>query len=411
VTAQNDSGSIELGVKFRSDVAGFITGVRFYKGAGNTGTHVGNLWSSTGTLLATATFTNETATGWQQVTFSAPVAITANTTYVASYFAPNGHYAIDVPYFTAEVASWPLRALETGAAGGNGVYMYGGSSSFPTNSWNGSNYWVDVVFASTASDTIPPTISSRTPAAGATNVANDTDVTATFNEAINQSSLSFTLVDEEDDEVAADVSYDAPSRKATLDPDSNLIPGETYTATISASDTAGNAMSEVTWTFTTKACPCSLFTASDTPVIPSQSDTDPITLGVKFRSDIPGRITGIRFYKGLANTGTHIAHLWTSGGSQLATATFSGETASGWQQVLFSTPVDIDADTTYVASYHAPNGGYSRTVGFFENLLLRYPLRGMNGTNGVFAIGPAGTFPTSSFSSTNYFVDVIFVPD
>ncbi len=52
---------VELGVKFRSDVAGTITGIRFYKATANTGTHVGNLWSSTGTQLATATFTDETA--------------------------------------------------------------------------------------------------------------------------------------------------------------------------------------------------------------------------------------------------------------------------------------------------------------------------------------------------------------
>ena len=77
-----DSGpdsAVELGVKFRSDTAGYITGIRFYKASTNTGTHVGNLWTSTGTLLATATFTNETASGWQQVNFATPVAITANT--------------------------------------------------------------------------------------------------------------------------------------------------------------------------------------------------------------------------------------------------------------------------------------------------------------------------------------------
>ena len=65
-----DAQPAELGVKFRADVSGSITGVRFYKGASNTGTHVGHLWSNTGTLLATATFTNETASGWQQVMFS-----------------------------------------------------------------------------------------------------------------------------------------------------------------------------------------------------------------------------------------------------------------------------------------------------------------------------------------------------
>ena len=77
-----------------------ITGIRFYKGSANTGTHVGDLWSSSGTLLATATFTNETASGWQQVNFSSPVSITAGTTYIASYHTNTGHYA-DTPYYFA----------------------------------------------------------------------------------------------------------------------------------------------------------------------------------------------------------------------------------------------------------------------------------------------------------------------
>src|SRR5204862_7548287 len=51
--------AVELGMKFRSDVNGYITGIRFYKGAGNTGTHIGNLWSANGSKLASATFSSE----------------------------------------------------------------------------------------------------------------------------------------------------------------------------------------------------------------------------------------------------------------------------------------------------------------------------------------------------------------
>ena len=140
--------SVELGVKFRSDVAGTITGIRFYKASANTGTHVGNLWSSTGTKLATVTFTGETGSGWQQMLFSSPVAITANTVYVASYHANAGHYSADVNYFaTAGVDNPPLHALANGVSGGNGVFAYGTSSAFPTQTWNAANYWVDVVFS------------------------------------------------------------------------------------------------------------------------------------------------------------------------------------------------------------------------------------------------------------------------
>src|SRR6202171_3899668 len=68
--ANPDSSAVEVGVKFTSDVAGSITGIRFYKGSGNTGTHVGNLWSGTGTRLATATFAGGTGSGWRHVHLS-----------------------------------------------------------------------------------------------------------------------------------------------------------------------------------------------------------------------------------------------------------------------------------------------------------------------------------------------------
>src|SRR5205807_2230472 len=100
-----------------------------------------------GTLLATATFTNETASGWQQVTLSQPVAIQPNTVYIASYHTTVGHYADDTNYFTATHSSGPLHAPADGASGPDGVYAYGPSGTFPTTGWLASNYWVDVDFA------------------------------------------------------------------------------------------------------------------------------------------------------------------------------------------------------------------------------------------------------------------------
>ena len=140
---------VELGMSFKSDVNGFITGVRFYKSANNTGTHVGNLWTSTGTLLATATFTNETASGWQQVNFSNPVAITANTVYVASYHCTVGHYSVNGGAFaTSGVDNAPLHALVNTGSTPDGPFAYGSTSQFPKNTYNSANYWVDVAFSS-----------------------------------------------------------------------------------------------------------------------------------------------------------------------------------------------------------------------------------------------------------------------
>jgi len=190
IAAQNDSNSIEVGLKFKSDIAGYITAIRFYKGTTNTGTHIGNLWTSSGTLLESVTFTGETASGWQQATFSTPILISANTVYVASYFAAAGHYAIDAGYFaSAGFDNTTLHALQDGVSGGNGVFLYSAASAFPTNTSGSANYWVDVVFAQTPQQTgvtVAPTSFTLT-AAGATQ---QLTTTATYSDGSTQNVTS-----------------------------------------------------------------------------------------------------------------------------------------------------------------------------------------------------------------------------
>jgi hypothetical protein len=92
------------------------------------------MWSNGGTLLASATFTSETASGWQEVIFANAVPVTANTTYVVSYFAPQGHYSFDAGYFASSgVSNSPLQALQDGTDGANGVYSYNATSTFPNS--------------------------------------------------------------------------------------------------------------------------------------------------------------------------------------------------------------------------------------------------------------------------------------
>jgi hypothetical protein len=76
------------------------------------------------------------------------VSIAANTTYVVSYHTTSGYYAVNGGYFNSQsVYSAPLRAPSTGSVGGNGVFRYGTTNAFPNSTYNGNNYWVDVVFA------------------------------------------------------------------------------------------------------------------------------------------------------------------------------------------------------------------------------------------------------------------------
>ena len=196
--------------------------------------------------------------------------INANTTYIASYHAPAGHYAATNGYFaTGGFDSPPLHALGDGVDGPNGVYHYdsAGGSAFPTSTFQSSNYWVDVVFENTVGpDTVPPTITARAPANGATNVSTGANVTATFSEPMDPATINGTTVQLRDPSsavVPATVTYDAAQRRAILDPTSALQNSTTYTATVKGgaggvTDDASpaNALAaDSTWSFTTAAPP------------------------------------------------------------------------------------------------------------------------------------------------------------
>jgi len=162
-----DTTAVELGVKFTADYSGSITGIRFYKAAANTGTHTGSLWSASGTRLAQTTFTDESASGWQTATFASPVPITAGTTYVASYFAPNGHYSVTSSGLASGVDNAPLHAVAN-TTSRNGVFAYGSASLFPTASFSASSYGVDVFLAAPAA---PGAVSGVTATAGQSSAA------------------------------------------------------------------------------------------------------------------------------------------------------------------------------------------------------------------------------------------------
>jgi hypothetical protein len=400
----NDTNAVELGVKFTAAVSGSVTGLRFYKGPQNTGPHVADLWNSNGTLLATATFSNETASGWQQVNFSSPVSITAGTTYIASYHT-NGDYSANDGFFTSPVVSGDLTA----PASGNGVYAYGSGGIFPTNTFDASNYWVDVVYTKGATAPQPPVANNdsgfvvsengSTTIAASALLANDTDP--------NGLALSVTGVS---NPANGTVSYNTSSQVVTFTPTANYAGPASFSYAIS--DSSGQtASASVALTVNSPSPTQSLFSANSVPSVVTDSDPHPVELGLKFQASTNGEITGLRFYKGPQNTGTHVADLWSSTGTLLATATFTNETANGWQQVNFSNPVAITAGTTYIASYHS-NGHYSDDPNLFATALtsgsLTAPASSSSGGNGVYAYGSAGLFPTNTFNSSSYGVDVVF---
>ena len=409
VTATSDGSNVELGVKFVPQSDGYVTGIRFYKGAGNTGTHTGTLWSSTGAPLASGTFVGESGSGWQTLVLSSAVPVAGGTTYVASYTAPQGHYAASTGFFGAgDWVSPPL--LAHGAAGGvaNGVYADGGR--FPDQSYAATNYWVDVLF--TLDDTTPPTVAQTSPLNGASSVTPAIRPSATFAGTVDPATVVMSLVDAQGTAVPGSASFDAATRTVRYSPTAPLSYGATYRAAVEADSAAGVPMAAPhSWTFTVALtdpepgiCPCSLWPDSATPEVASATDTGSVQLGVKFRADVDGTVDGVRFYKGPLNVGTHTGSLWTEAGTQLASVTFTAESSSGWQTAYFSTPVDVSADTIYIVSYLAPSGGYAVTSGGLGSPLDAGPLH----TVADGAVYTYGSGAPLTGSSANYWVDLVF---
>jgi len=142
----------ELGVKFTASVDGQITALRYYRGAvdaDDTDIRTLNLWEQDGDLLGSVTVTSDPGeSGWQVGTLTVPIAITANTLYVASY-GTTENYAFSGGGLNAGRTSADgfLTAPAGSLVGGNGVFAAGQPGAFPTASFNNANYWVDVFFS------------------------------------------------------------------------------------------------------------------------------------------------------------------------------------------------------------------------------------------------------------------------
>ena len=270
IQSDTDTGAYELGVKFQSGVAGWVAGVRFYKGTGNGGTHTGSLWSSSGTLLATGTFTNETATGWQTMVFPSAVRIGANTTYVVSYFESQGHYSVDEDLFDSARNVPPLTGMKSNfvsvPGGDNGIYNPGGPG-FPTHSYHGWSYSVErgLRYGPAAE---PP---GRHQRHARCRLVEQPGLDRPHGDVLRGRGAQFGVVQADrlrGNAVSGTTSMNGTDTVATFTPASPLAAGAAYTVTISgARDNNGQTMlSSYSYTFITShafdaagKCPCAIW--------------------------------------------------------------------------------------------------------------------------------------------------------
>ncbi len=405
----NDGLPVNLGMRFGVSADGTIAALRYFKPTQETGTHRAYLWTTTGTLLASAVFTNETASGWQTAYLATPVSVAAGSSYIVSY-ASNGAYVFTSGGLATTITSGPLTAPASTASAGNGVYAYGAAGLFPSATYNAANYYADVIYYRSAEpvNRAPVAVNDAgfTTARGTplvidvgTLLANDTDADGDV--------LSVTGVS---GAVNGLVSLDAQTGRITFAPTAGYSGAAGFTYAV-ADGNGGVGSAQVSLIVTAPTVGSGLFAATDVPSIITVNDPNSVELGMKFTTSTAGDVTGFRFYKGPQNTGPHEARLWTSTGTLLASATFTNETASGWQTTGLAQPVSLTANTTYVVSYHS-NGFYSATPDYFASAdvagSLTAPASDASGGNGVYAYGPSGSFPTSTYNRTNYWVDVVF---
>lgn len=407
----NDGSSVELGMRFSPTVDGHVTGIRFYKSPSNTGTHVGTLWSSTGSRLARVQFTGETASGWQQAVFDTSVAVEAGSTYVVSYSAPNGHYSGDNWFFA-------YRGLErnplavAGGFGANPAGVYNTSSGFPESSYQQGNYYVDAMFQ--PMDAVPLQATAPSPADTAQSVALTTPIAATLSKPVLADSVKIELDVDGGSPVSGTTTYDPATRRAVFEPSSTLAEGTRYVATISAKDSAGHSVTSGSeWSFRTVLptaaegdCPCGIYADSKIPDIGYINDQATLTLGTRFTVDRPGALLGLKFYRDPANPGPHTGKLYRTDGTVLGTVDFGKSSVSGWQYAEFAEPVRIAPDTQYVASY-TTTGPYSASLGEFTQTVKHGPIS-THWESGQYSYSSG--YPSAT-TSASYLVDVAFDPD
>jgi hypothetical protein len=261
---------------------------------------------------------------------------------------------------------------------------------------------------------------STTPADGATGAGVATPVTAKFDRALDPASVTaqtFTLTGPGGAAVQSTVAYTDSNHTVSLTPAQPLAVGATYTATLTTGILAIDDTplpAPISWSFTTVVGPFSLFAAGLTPVSVHNPVKDgrggngPFSyeMGVKVQALSSLQLTAIRFWKDAGETGTHTGRVWNSSGQVIASTTFTGESASGWQQQSLGTPLTLQPGQVYTVSVGL-NAFFVTTQLGLQTQITSGALQSVaDGKNGVFG-SSAGVFPTSTYRSSNYFVDLV----
>ena len=133
----NATSPLELGPRLTSSSAGYVTRAKFYQFPGDNSVHTAHVWDQSGNLLATKVFPADATPGWKTTTFDVPVAIVAGQQFSVTVYSDA---------YSFQNATWTNVSKTVGPLTVDTDYYHYNSSALPVDTFNDSNYLVDLVF-------------------------------------------------------------------------------------------------------------------------------------------------------------------------------------------------------------------------------------------------------------------------
>ncbi|MCF6508207.1 hypothetical protein E9549_12435 [Blastococcus sp. MG754426] len=210
-----------------------------------------------------------------------------------------------------------------------GVVDLAGNPLAPTS-------WTFTTSGTASGDTVPPTVTAQSPAAGATGVARGANVLVGMSEPVVRPAASAVWLEAADgSRVPAAVNYNGTTRTVIVNPDADLAAG-TYTVVLTEGvvDLAGNPLAPTSWTFTVGTAP------SDTvaPTVTSRAP-DPDATGVGRAANV-----FITFSEPMRKPDASVVWLEAPDGSTVpATVNYNATSST----VILNPTADLAAGATY----------------------------------------------------------------
>lgn len=179
-TSGSDGTPINLGLEFYVTAQAWCTHARVYRGTVDVEPDNLRLYQvdspSTGTMLAEIVSPVFGGTGWQEVEFDTPVELTPLQAYKVvshnpDHYTPTGGYWAPGGPGEGGRTNGILVAPDTQQVAAQDTFAYG-TPQFPTGTFNGGNYWVDIVVTDT-----DPTAGGAVDLDGAAQAASDASAT------------------------------------------------------------------------------------------------------------------------------------------------------------------------------------------------------------------------------------------